>query len=572
MLVVVTLVAERLGEAVAAFRAAFSNRSLRRLQLAGAGSVMGQWAYSVALAVYAYQHGGAKTVGVVMLIRTIPAAISAPFTSTLADRLPRIAVMAAASLGRVATIGAAGLVVETGGPRWLVFALAGVTSILGTAFLPAESAALPELARTPDELTAANVTRSVINSVGSFAGPALGGVLLVVSDAGVVFFVTAGTFLWGGLLVASIRGVSRGVAAATADEDRRGSLGETMAGFRAIVVEPGLRVVVSLYAAQTFVAGAFGVLVVVTALDLLEQGEGAVGYLNAASGVGGLLGAAVAFALVGRRRLAADFGLGVVLWGAPIALIGAWASTPVALIALAVVGLGNTLVDVAGLTLLQRTAPAAVIGRVFGVLETLLVGAMGLGAVLAPLLVDWVGIRWSLVVTGVLLPALAALTWGRLLAIDVAARVPGPELELLERVPLFAPLPGPVLERLASQLEVVEVGAGTAVVAQGDPGDRFYVVAEGELKVTVDGHAAGSLGPGDSFGEIALLRDVPRTATVEAQTASRLYTLGRRAFLDAVTSNPPSARAADAVVGARLGIARPAVPEAQVGTPGTASA
>jgi CRP-like cAMP-binding protein len=178
--------------------------------------------------------------------------------------------------------------------------------------------------------------------------------------------------------------------------------------------------------------------------------------------------------------------------------------------------------------------------------------------VIAPLLLDWVGIRWSLVITGAVLPVLAALTWRGLLEIDAEARAPGPELELLERVPLFAPLPGPALERLASQLETVQVAAGTNVITQGEPGDRFYVVAEGRLDVVVDGNPTRSLGPGDSFGEIALLRDVPRTATVTATTDARLYALAREAFLEAVTSNPPSARAADAVVGARLGTARPA--------------
>jgi MFS family permease len=547
------LVFDHLAEAVAAFKGAFSNPALRRLQLAGAGSVMGQWAYSVALAVYAYEAGGVKAVGLVAVIRTIPAAISAPFTSTLADRMPRVAVMAAASFARVATIGAAGVVVETDGPPGLVYALAGVTSILGTAFLPAESAALPELARTPDELTAANVARSVINSVGSFAGPALGGVLLVATDPGVVFFVTAGTFLWGGILVLAIRGLSRATTAAGRPKREQASfLRQTGAGFRAIALQRGLRAVVFLYAAQTLVAGAVGVLVVVTALELLKRGEGAVGYLNAASGVGGLVGAAVAFGLVGRRRLAADFGLGIVLWGAPLALLGAWPNTPVALGSLAVIGLGNTLVDVAGLTLLQRTAPPEVIGRVFGVLETVLVATMGLGALIAPLLVDWVGIRWALVITGALLPVLAALTWRRLLVIDAEARVPGPELELLERVPPFAPLPGPALERLASQLETVTVPAGTEIVRQGEPGDRFYIVDSGELRVEVDGVPASMLGPGDFFGEIALLRNVPRTATVVAETDASLKALGREDFLAAVTGHAPSARAADAVVGARL--------------------
>lgn len=546
---------EKLEESAAAFRQAFGNPRLRRLQLAGAGSVAGQWAYSVALAVYAYEQGGAKAVGIVTLIRTIPSAASAPFTSMLADRLPRVLVMTTTNLGRAGTIGAAGAVALAHGPSWLIYALAGLTSILGTAFLPAESAILPDLCGTPEELTAANVARSTIDSIGTFAGPAIGGGLLAVTTPGTVFLVTAGTFVWGGVLVATIRTGAAARPAEAAAEEREGFLREAAAGFRAIALERKLRVVVALYAAQTLVAGALGVLVVVTALDLLHRGNSGVGLLNAASGVGGIAGALVAFALVGRKRLASNFGVGIVLWGAPLALIGAWPNTAVALAALGVLGLGNTLVDVAGLTLLQRSAPPAVIARVFGVLEMVLVGTIGLGAALAPVLIAGIGVRWSLVVTGAFLPVLAALTWRRLLAIDAESQAP-PDLALIQSIPIFAPLPGPSLERLASQLEPVTVPSGTEVIRQGDPGDRFYVVESGRLRVTVDGAPAGELGPGDFFGEIALLRNVPRTATVAALTDANLRALGREEFLAAVTGHGPSARAADAVVGARLGGAR----------------
>jgi MFS family permease len=545
----------KLAESAHAFRGNFANPQLRRLQLAGMGSVAGQWAYSVAVSVYAYEAGGAKAVGIVTLVRTIPAAILAPFLGTLADRLPRIPVMAATSLGRAGAIGAAGAVALADGPAWAVYALAGLAAILATVFLPAESALLPELARNPEELTAANVTRSTIDSVGSFAGPAIGGGLLAATSAGVVFLVTAGTFVWGAVIVSLIRPVAAPTPPAGEEQAPERFLRSAGAGFKAIAVERKLRLVIALYSAQTVVAGALGVLVVVTALDLLDQGESGVGLLNAASGVGGVAGALVAFALIGRKRLASDFGLGIVLWGAPLALIGAWPNTAVALVALGVLGLGNTLVDVAGLTLLQRTAPPAVIGRVFGVLEMLLVGTIGLGAALAPVLISWLGIRWSLVVTGAFLPVLAALTWRRLLQIDAESKAPA-TLGLLEPIPIFAPLPQSSLERLASQLVPVGVTAGTTVIAQGEPGDRFYVVEAGRFEVTVDGSTARELGPGDFFGEIALLRDVPRTASVSALTDGRLQALGRQEFLDAVAGHPPSARAADAVVGARLGVAR----------------
>lgn len=547
------IVREKLGDSLAAIRSNFSNPQLRRLQLAGAGSITGQWAYAIALAVFAFNHGGAKAVGIVALIRTIPSALAAPFTSTLADRFPRVAVMASASLGRTITLGSAGAVALSGGPSWLVYVLAGTTSILATAFLPAESSLLPELARTPEELSAANVTRSSIDSIGSFVGPAIGGGLLAITSSGAVFLVTAGTFLWSALLVSTIRpegGMRRKVA--TEPAEREHFLREAGAGFKAIASEHRLRVVIGLYAAQTLLAGALGVLTVVTALDLLHRGNSGVGLLSSASGAGGLIGALIAFTLISRKRLAADFGIGIILWGAPLVAIGAWPHLPVALAALAFIGIGNTLVDVSGLTLLQRAAPPDVIARVFGVLEMLLVATIGLGAVLEPVLIHLVGVRWSLVATGAFLPVLAALTWRQLMKIDAESHAP-PEVELLAEIPIFAPLPESTLERLAAQLETVNVPAGTVVIRQGDAGDKFYVVAEGEVEVTVDGVPTATLGRGDAFGEIALLRDVPRTATVTAKTQARLLALEGEVFVGAVTASPPSARAADAMVGARLG-------------------
>jgi MFS family permease len=551
MLAHVTGWRQKLTESASAFRGNFSNPQLRRLQLAGIGSVVGQWAYSIAVSVYAYEAGGAKAVAVVTLVRTIPAAVAAPFLATLADRLPRIPVMSASSLGSAIAVAAAGVVVLSDGPSWAVYALAGASSILGTLFLPAESALLPDLARDPEELTAANVTRSTIESVGSFVGPAIGGLLLAATSAGVVFIAAAATFVWEAAIVSLIRPPAKAPVEADEEPSPEGVLRSMVAGFKAIAIERRLRLVIALYSAQTLLAGALGVLVVVTALELLDAGESGVGLLNAASGIGGIVGALGAFALIGRKRLASDFGLGIVLFGAPLAVIGAWPNTAVALLALGVLGLGNTLVDVAGLTLLQRTAPPAVIGRVFGVLEMLLVGTIGLGAVLAPALIAWVGIRWSLVVTGAVLPVLAAATWRKLLQIDAESKPPA-GVELLAKIPIFAPLPLPAIERLASQLAPVEMSAGTAVIRQGDHGDRFYVVESGRFEVIVDGTPSGELEAGDFFGEIALLRDVPRTATVQALTDGLLQALGRHEFLEAVTGHPPSARAADAVVGARL--------------------
>jgi MFS family permease len=337
---------------------------------------------------------------------------------------------------------------------------------------------------------------------------------------------------------------------------------EFFAGFGAIARDPNLRLIIGLYGAQTLVAGALNVLIVVAALELLDLGESGVGFLNSAVGVGGLLGALGAFALIGRQRLASDFAIGLVLWGIPIALIGVFPDPPLALILLGIVGVGNTVVDVAAVTLLQRTVPDEVLTRVFGVVQSVFVGTIGLGAIVAPLAIALVGIRWAMIITGALLPVLAALLWRRIGALDAEALAPLRELELLRAIPLFRPLPATTLEQLASSLIPVKASPGTEVIREGEAGDRFYVIASGEVEVSSEGKPLTTQGPGDHFGEIALLRDVPRTATVRAKSDVELYALERDEFLSAVTGHAASAQAADAVVTTRLAGLRPGVASA----------
>jgi hypothetical protein len=330
-------------------------------------------------------------------------------------------------------------------------------------------------------------------------------------------------------------------------------LRESFAGFTTIARDSRLRLIVGLYGAQTLVAGALNVLIVVSALELFDLGESGIGFLNSAVGIGGLLGGLGALALLGRNRLGSDFALGLVLWGAPILLIGVFPETSAALVFLAVVGVGVTLVDVAGLTLLQRAVPDEVLTRVLGVVQSVFVGTLGLGAILAPVLISAFDIRGALIISGALLPALAVLFWRRLIALDHEALAPTRELALLRQIPIFQPLPPTMLDQLASSLIPVSATAGTEIVRKGDHGDRFYIVASGDVEV-VD---HGEQGPGEYFGEIALLRDVPRTATVRAKTDVELFALERDEFLSAVTGHPASAEAADAVVASRLAGLRP---------------
>jgi predicted MFS family arabinose efflux permease len=540
-------VRRHLAESLAAVRDVFRNANLRRLQLAAAGSVAGQYSFAIAIAVYAYRHGGAPAVGAMALVRTIPSAVLAPFVSAAGDRFRPERVMFAVDLLRAAIVGAIALIVFMHGPLAAIFVLSALGAVCSTAFHPAQGALLPVLARTPEELTAVNVSAATIDSVGSFIGPALGGIVLAASGVGTALLLTVVTYVWSSLLVIRVRPERRPERNVAAGSSIRA---EVLAGFRAVLSDSRLRVIVGLFGAQTVVAGALGVLVVVSALRLLDLGNAGVGWLYSATGIGGLVGAAVVLALVGGRRLASDFGLGLVLWGAPFIVMGAWPNKYVALAMLGVLGIGNTLVDVSGFTLLQRTAPEAVRARVFGVLESMFAVTIGLGAIVAPLLIALIGIRAALIATGVFLPVLAGLLWRRLTALDSGSPA---HLDLLRGNPIFAGLPAPALERLARSLEPVHLTAGEMLFNAGDPGDRYYVVEAGTLGVDLAGGTKAE-GPGRGVGEIALLRDVPRTATVRALTDTDLLALERDDFLGAVTGHAPATAAANEIVGERLAL------------------
>jgi len=532
-------------------REVFRNRGLRRLQLAWAGSIMGTWANSVAFVVYAYDVGGAGAVGLMGLVRWLPAAVASPFAATLGDRYPRVRVMLGADVVRVMVLGGIAACVLLDAPSVTVYVLAAVVAVFSTAFQPAQAALLPALARTPEELTAANVSSSTIEALGFFVGPALGGLLLAVTSTWVVFAVTGALFLWSALQLIGLLAIDE---LPREHAERRGILRETADGVRAIAADRRLQLVIGLFSAQTLVNGAMNVLIAVCALQLLGLGPGGVGYLNSAVGAGGLIGAFVSLTLVTRKRLAPAFGLAVAGAGGPLLFVAPKPSTAIALVAFGLIGLSSIVEDVTGFTILQRTTPSEVLGRVFGILHSLFFATVALGAILAPPLINLIGVRWALVAVGLLLPILALAARIPLSTLEDEAVDRSGEIDLLRAMPIFAPLSPTVLESLAAQLVPVEARAGETIVHQGEVGDRFYVVVSGELDVTVDGRPLTTQGPGDHFGEIALLRDVPRTATVTAKTETELFALERDDFVAAVTGHAGSTEAAEAVVGARLGM------------------
>jgi MFS family permease len=553
-----TALRQRLRETADPFRAVAANQAIRRLELAYAGASSVQWAGSVAIIVYGFQRAGATAVAIQVLSRMIPSAIVAPFASTFADRHDKVRVMIGSDLVRFVISAACAVAVGVEAALAIVFTLSALNGVVDRAFEPARAAVTPSLARTPQELTAANVVSSSIESITMFVGPALGGLLLAATSFEVVIACVAAGFLWSALL---LRGIRARPTPAEPSAEPAGMVREAAEGARAIARDRRLMLLIGFVAAQLFVYGLLTVLIVAMALDLLDMGRAGVGFLQGALGIGGIVGAIATASLVGARRLAPSFVLGQLWWGLPLAAIAVIPEPAAAVALLGVVGVANTFVDVSGLTLLQRIAPEDVLGRVFGMLESCVLVAMAAGSALAPALIDGLGVKATLLIAGAILPTLVVVFSRALLRIDAAGSetIPARELTLLRAVPMFAPLRPVTLEQLAAHMTTVTASAGDEVFAQGDRGDRFYVIAAGQVEVRVDGRLVRVEGPGDWFGEIALLRDTPRTATVTALTQVDLRALDREEFIGVVSGHPRSAEAADAVVAARLAAAQPAV-------------
>jgi MFS family permease len=530
-----------------AFGRVFANPRVRNVQLAGAGATLSAWAYGVALPVYAYHAGGARAVGVLFFARFVLAALASPWLGLLADRWSRRRVMLTSDLLRCGTMAGMTVVASAGGNAYAVYVLASISTLIAAAWAPAQAALMPSLVNSPEELTAANVVENTISSVGMFAGPALGGVLLALSGPAAVFALAGALALWSAAFI--IR-VPRDQPPEPVE--RQHFLAELTAGFATVARRPALRVVIGLSAALALVEGALEVLLVVLALRLLHGGNGSLGWLNTAIGIGSLAGAFVVAVLATRRRLAGGFAIGLLLSALPLVATAAVSSLAPALLLMGVLGVGGVFCQVNSMTLLQRSTENEVMGRVFAVLTSLILAGLAIGSLATPGLVSLLGPRGALIATGAVVPVLLVWLWPSLRRIDDEAMIAEEPLELLRRIAIFAQLPEPVLERLAAGATPISVGAGQIVVSRGEAGNHFYAIAAGKAAVELEDGATRELGQGDSFGEIALLREVPRTATVRALEPLRIYAIERDEFIAAVTGHAPTLATAENVVISRL--------------------
>jgi MFS family permease len=511
------------------------SRDLRRLQLGWAAYFLVDGILMVGLSVWAFRHGGTSAVGLVGLARLLPGAIALPFGAWAADRFPRRRVVTLVFLVMTAAQLAMAGALASHTPAAVIYALVALNSIAGTPYRPAHLALAPLVARSPAELVAMNVTAGTLEGVVTFIGPALAALILLSVDPWVVVAVSSLAALGGMSAVAGINVEIDPSKAMRRIRDRpRDAL---MGGLTELRANVDMAVIVGCFVAQIFVRGILGVLLVSVSFELVHLGSSGVGWLAAAMGVGGIVGAVYAVTLTGRRRLAKPFVLALVLWGSPIAVVGLLPNTVIAIAALLTIGIGNAILDVAGFTLIQRLGIDRTLGRVFGVLYTFGIAMGGLGSLAAPALISSLGLRPVLVVVGLILPTISLLLLATFRSIDARSE-PLPEvLALLTNIPLLSPLPPTTLEKLATRSDTTVKSAGDVIVTEGDPGELFYVIADGEVGVSRAGRSVGTLGPGDQFGEIALLRNTGRTATVVATRPTRLITIDGADFVDALSSS-----------------------------------
>lgn len=573
---------------VSIFATTIRNRTLLSLELAFAAFNGAEWAVWVALLVYAYSVGGATAAGAMALVQLIPCIFLAPYIGALADSHRPGRVLLVGYLIQGVAMAAVAAAIALDAPAWVVFAMAPAINLGITVPRPAQSALLPSIVRKPIELTAANVVSSWAENGSVLIAPAIAGVLLGFGGPELAIAFLAALSLTAAALVLPIPGpppigsardddgggpaagrsgdewavgdwVEGSVPHGGSGADARSNAGrqvsltaQVAAGIRAVRAEPSVRLLVLLLGSQYILVGALDVLYVVLSISVLGMGEAGAGYLNSAFGAGGLVGAALTAGLVARRRLAPALGAGVLTAALALGLLGVFPTVLTAFALLALAGLGRTVLDVTGRILLQRSAPPHVLADVFSMLESLMNVGLAFGSVIVPILVGLSGARAALIGTSVIFLLIMAASWRRLSSVDAAATVPHVEIRLLQSIPIFAPLPAPQLEGLARALTPESAAAGTVMMREGEVGDHYCAIASGEVAVIHAGQEVARLSRGEGFGEIALIEDVPRTATVTATQPTEVYCLQKEPFVLALTGHTSARRAASSVVTRRL--------------------
>ncbi len=577
----------RLHLVLSVFRSAFGNPTLRRVGTAYALFATAEFGIWLILLVFAYERGGPTAGTTMVLVQLIPCIVLAPFIGSFADRRRPSRVLVNSYALQAASFAAVAVGIGVGAPTAVIYLLAALTALTMTPTRPAQAALLPAIVRTPDELTAANVMTGWTEGGASLAGPAIAGVVLALSGQTLAVAVMGALAAVSTILVIGVAGPLAAVQAddvtatspvapdpddaqagvpvepgrsgepdgtgATADASAPDSI---TAGARStlttILRNPQLRVLLTLHSFYFVLIGSLDLLCVILALTILHLGAGGAGYLNAALGAGALLAGFVTAFLVGRSHLSRTLILSLTVSVGALALIAVIPRAAAAFLLIATVGLAGTVFDITGRTLLQRAAPPDAIAGAFSIFEATTDFGLAAGAVLVRVGIAVGGVRAALVAPAVLAVLLVSGLWRQLLKIDAGATIPHVEIQLLRSLPIFAALSPPSLEGVARELESQQVPAGTVVITEGEQGDHYYAVADGRLAVTRSGIDVGTVGRGEGFGEIALVRDVPRQATVTAVTDCLLFSLDKAQFVTTLSGHASAASAVSDVVNRHL--------------------
>ncbi len=518
---------------------ATANRSLRRVLAAYLLFNLAEWANWIALLIWAYERSGVKGASGIALIQLVPATLLAPTAANLSARMSRRRALKLGYAAQSVSYVALAVALAAGTPYVAVAVLAAIGAVTLTFTRPVHNAFLPELSESTGELTAANTASGSMEALAAFGGPLVSAIVIIPWGPAGVLFVTGTAMGLAFLLTARLRRVDQGAARVIAGSSEPTQL-------REVASHRTARVLSAMVAAEYVLVGMMDILLVVLALDLLGLSDSGPGMLNSAMGVGAVLGAAGTVALVGRQRLAPVLLIAAIIAGVPIAIAGQVPGVVFAMLLLALAGAGKLFVDISSKTLVQRALPERMLVAVFGVQEAMMMAGLAMGSLLAPILVATVGPHWAFVAAGSFLPVITLLSWWALSDADAKSVVPGAVFDVLAQIPFLAVLAPRTLERLARGVSTTETPAGTVLIKEGDPGELFYVIVSGSARATKSGALLRDLGPGDWFGEIALLRHVPRTATVTATADVELVCLEREPFLVAVTGTPQAVETADA--------------------------
>ena len=534
---------------LASLREAMSNEGIRRLEASWALGIAADAGLLVVLMVVVYLRDGVVAAGVLGAARMVPAVLSGMLAGATVERFRGERVLFTVGVTRAAAAALCALVIATGGPTLALIALAAIVAAAGALVRPTQATLMPAVARSPAELVAANMAWSTGEGLGSMIGPLITGLLAAAGRPELGALMAALTFLIGAIFVARLR--FEHAADATGGAGEAGGGLRLLDGLRALRRRPVIGWTMLAVFSQVMTRFLLTPLIVVAAIELLRTGEAGVGLLNAALGLGGLVGAVFAISLTRTDRLIRTGMAALAYWGAPIAVIGLIPEPSVALAAMVVVGVANAVFDVALFTIFQRGTANDERAPVFSVFE----GVVGLGAVtgslLAPVLLAAFGARGALAVTGAVLPIVALIIYARIGRADKVTVVDERSLQLLREVAVFAELPLTAFERLVGAMEPLAFEAGDTIMREGEAGDRFVVVDSGEVEVTAGGRAMQRLGHGAGLGEISLLRRSPRTATVTALTPVTGVAISCAAFVAAV-SGPAAAATTERIAAANL--------------------